>query len=199
MIYHIFLHFRNLSYLFYQKAAANPEKEICPLNGIYSMKGVIGPPFLANRHKRNRINKQHGSHHHHDMIDINTGSNSNSNKRHNVYSFRNTENNDQNWHLHSHVKTIRHRRAADIEIGGNKERTSDDDGVLINVLKNELNLVSTIDQLNRNKRDTTNCATMTNMRRTLSFGCTDENTIDVDPSCGDEGEEGEFFIDCSSS
>jgi hypothetical protein len=162
--------------------AANPEKEICPLDGIYTMKGAIGPPFLASRHKRNRINKQHGSHHHHDSVE-----NSNTNKRHNVYSFRNTESNDHDWHSHSHVKSIRHRRSVDVK--AIKQRTAADDGVLINVLKNELHFMSTINQLSRNKRDTSNCVGMSNTQRTLSFGCTDESTIDVDPACGDEGDE----------
>lgn len=173
-----------LSAFSFAATAANPEKEICPLDGIYTMKGVIGPPFLSSRRKRNRNNKQHGTHHHHDLLDIN-----NSNKRHNVYSFRNTENNDQHWNLHSHIKTIRHRRS----VVENKADTDTETGVLINTLKNEFNLVSTINQLNRNKRDTSNCATMANVQRTLSIGCTNENTVDVDPTCGDKADEGKYL------
>lgn len=38
-------------------------EQVCPLEGLYGLRGAIGPPYVTSRHKRNH-NKGH--HHHHD-------------------------------------------------------------------------------------------------------------------------------------
>lgn len=41
---------------------------MCPLEGLYKLKGAVGPPYITSRHKRNHSNKGHNhSHHHHDI------------------------------------------------------------------------------------------------------------------------------------
>jgi len=63
-------------YLFYfilfylQKIIASyPESQECPLGGSYGLRGPIGPPYVASRHKRNHSNKGHNihGHHHHEV------------------------------------------------------------------------------------------------------------------------------------
>jgi len=45
--------------------ASNPDLAICPMEGIYTLRGAIGPPYLATRHKRNHNGKSHLGHGHH--------------------------------------------------------------------------------------------------------------------------------------
>lgn len=43
--------------------ASTVDPQECPLNGLYNLRGAIGPPYISSRHKRNH-NKGH--HHHHE-------------------------------------------------------------------------------------------------------------------------------------
>lgn len=52
--------------------ASNPDPQICPMEGLYTLRGAIGPPYLATRHKRNH-NKVHSLHNHHHQYDGNGG------------------------------------------------------------------------------------------------------------------------------
>lgn len=51
--------------------ASNPDLAMCPMEGIYTLRGAIGPPYLATRHKRNHNGKSHlgHGHHHHESAD----------------------------------------------------------------------------------------------------------------------------------
>lgn len=41
------------------------------MEGLYNLRGAIGPPYLTTRHKRNHNNKLHLTHgHHHSQIDL---------------------------------------------------------------------------------------------------------------------------------
>ena len=44
--------------------ASNPDPEICPLDGSYTLRGLISPPYSTSRHKRNHNSKLHNNHHH---------------------------------------------------------------------------------------------------------------------------------------
>lgn len=46
------------------RAANNPESQICPLQGLYALRGAVGPPYISSRHKRNHNSKAHSHHHH---------------------------------------------------------------------------------------------------------------------------------------
>lgn len=40
--------------------ASNPDPQICPMEGLYTLRGAIGPPYMTSRHKRNHNNRFHG-------------------------------------------------------------------------------------------------------------------------------------------
>ncbi|XP_037912668.1 uncharacterized protein LOC119652536 isoform X4 [Hermetia illucens] len=85
--------------------ASSPESQICPLEGLFSLRGAIGPPYITSRHKRNHNNKGHNQHghHHHEQ----------GHKRHGIQSFRNSEEFGQtSWQSHTRGLSIRSRRAA---------------------------------------------------------------------------------------
>lgn len=87
--------------------ASNPDPQICPLEGLYHLRGAIGPPYISSRHKRNHNNNkghvQHG-HHHHETV----------HKRHTALSLHNTEEvGHTSWHSNTRTGLpIRHRRDA---------------------------------------------------------------------------------------
>ncbi|XP_059620762.1 uncharacterized protein LOC132263675 isoform X2 [Phlebotomus argentipes] len=92
--------------------AINPESEVCPLEGLYPVRGAIGPPYAASRHKRNHSNnsKGHIHGHHHEI---------NSHRRHGSLSFRNSEeiNDGGSWHRQTRGVAVRERRSVNPERG----------------------------------------------------------------------------------
>ncbi|XP_017484335.1 PREDICTED: uncharacterized protein LOC108373008, partial [Rhagoletis zephyria] len=101
--------------------ASNPDPQICPMEGLYNLRGAIGPPYLTTRHKRNHNNKIHSTHgHHHTQSELavaSAGSESESNgyarKRHATLSFRNTEKTEKgSWHANTRGLPGRNRRDA---------------------------------------------------------------------------------------
>ncbi|XP_055678392.1 uncharacterized protein LOC129787100 isoform X2 [Lutzomyia longipalpis] len=88
--------------------AINPESEVCPLEGLYPIRGAIGPPYVASRHKRNHSNNSNKGHihggHHHEI---------NSHRRHGSLSFRNSEEvgDASSWHRQTRGITTRERRS----------------------------------------------------------------------------------------
>ncbi|XP_055847467.1 uncharacterized protein LOC129913071 isoform X2 [Episyrphus balteatus] len=89
--------------------ASNPDPQICPLEGLYHLRGAIGPPYISSRHKRNHNNNkghtQHG-HHHHDVV----------HKRHTTLSLHNTQElGHTSWHSNTRTGLpIRNRRDANL-------------------------------------------------------------------------------------
>lgn len=173
-------------------AASNPESEVCPVEGLYGLRGAIGPPFLASRHKRNHNNNSRATriHNHHSTSKNNDGYGQ---RRHGPLSFRRSEMLDHNsWHAQTRDVTVRSKRAAakllllaenngggDV-VGDSGIRGGVDDGMSG---RNE--------QQARARRDTANCVVDVNARRQLLVGCTETNVIEVRPSCVEDGDEGE--------
>ncbi|XP_055698220.1 uncharacterized protein LOC129798843 isoform X2 [Phlebotomus papatasi] len=141
--------------------AINPESEICPLEGLYPIRGAIGPPYVASRHKRNHSNNNNKGHihggHHHEI---------NSHRRHGSLSFRNSEeiNDGGSWHRQTRGIATRERRSvqpvSDTAIGPGRSR-----------------------------RDIPTCVTNYNSVRRLLIGCRQTNIIEVHPTCSEDGDE----------
>lgn len=108
--------------------------------------------------------KRGHAHHHHDAY----------HRRHDTLSFRNSEESEQLWQSAGRSLSPRHRREAEIEIVEQDVEDTDSDTSL------EL----------RSKRDTPGCMINYNSNRRLKIGCTRHDAIDVNPSCSDEGDEG---------
>lgn len=49
--------------MFITVTAATVDPQECPLNGLYSLRGAIGPPYMSSRHKRNHKIGHHHAHH----------------------------------------------------------------------------------------------------------------------------------------
>lgn len=122
----------HLNIYFFISTASNPDPETCPLEGSYTLRGVISPPYSSSssssssfsRHKRNHNSKLHSNHHHtHDLSSLDgggSGSNvgdvgsritNNNFKAHTSLSFRNEEDSLKSWHLNDHNKSLRQRRS----------------------------------------------------------------------------------------
>jgi len=107
-------------FFFFFGSASNPEPEICPLDGSYTLRGLISPPYISSsRHKRNHNSKQHNSNHHH-LHDLSLDSSSSSIssissksnfKTHTSLSFRNEEDSLKSWHFNDRNKSLRQRRS----------------------------------------------------------------------------------------
>lgn len=104
--------------------ASNPDPQICPMEGLYNLRGAIGPPYLTTRHKRNHNNKLHLTHgHHHSQIDlvvaagtaIGSDGGGYANKRQATLTFRDAEQVDKgSWHSNTRgLQPGRNRRATD--------------------------------------------------------------------------------------
>lgn len=101
------------SYFRSSTAASNPESEICPLEGSYTLRGLISPPYTsASRHKRNHNSKLHSNHHHlHDLSSLDEQPASSNFKAHTSLSFRNEEDSLKSWHFSDRNKSLRQRRS----------------------------------------------------------------------------------------
>lgn len=93
--------------------------------------------------------------------------------RHGSLSFRSNEETDQMWRLEGRPLVLRHRRSVD-EV---QTDTDTDDTAMQRV-----------------KRQNQGCLVDYNSYRRLKIGCTRQDVIDVNPSCSEEGEEGELTL-----
>lgn len=94
--------------------ASNPDSEICPLDGSYTLRGLISPPYTStSRHKRNHNSKLHNNHHHllHDLSSLDGRIANNNFKAHTSLSFRNEEDSLKSWHFNDRNKSLRQRRS----------------------------------------------------------------------------------------
>ncbi|XP_032576691.1 uncharacterized protein LOC6614375 isoform X1 [Drosophila sechellia] len=164
--------------------ASNPDLAICPMEGIYSLRGAIGPPYLATRHKRNHNGKSHlgHGHHHHEGAD----SGNFGHKGHSSLSFRNAERMERgSWHANTRGLPVRSRRNAPKDPQEHQQQQQEA-LVLekVNSSNTSVGFVAT-----RNRRDVPGCVPNYNAQRQLWVGCTAENLIDVSPLCSVDGEE----------
>ncbi|XP_067618574.1 uncharacterized protein aus isoform X2 [Eurosta solidaginis] len=114
--------------------ASNPDPQMCPMEGLYNLRGAIGPPYLTTRHKRNHNNKIHATHGHHHASQSDVGiastvsgseSSGHARKRHVTLSLRNSETTDKTS-LHADTRGLaeRNRRAASSAINNNTNNTN---------------------------------------------------------------------------
>ncbi|KAH8407965.1 hypothetical protein KR222_005861, partial [Zaprionus bogoriensis] len=158
--------------------ASNPEPHICPMEGLYNLRGAIGPPYLVTRHKRNHNGKTHlgHGHHHHESSD----SGDFGHKGHISLSFRNAERLERgSWHANTRGLPVRSRRNAPQQqqqalVLGNNNNSNDTSVGFIAA---------------RSRRDVPGCVTNYNAQRQLWIGCSAPNAIDVSPLCSVDGEE----------
>lgn len=97
--------------------------------------------------------------------------------RHGVLSFRGGEGNpstEEMWRFEGRPLVLRHRRSVTPQI---TDATVDE-----------------LELLQRAKRQNQGCMIDYNSVRRLKIGCTQQTIIDVNPSCSDEGEEGEIYF-----
>ncbi|KAG5672930.1 hypothetical protein PVAND_003018 [Polypedilum vanderplanki] len=168
--------------------AANPDPEICPLDGSYTLRGIISPPYSTSRHKRNHNSKLHNNHHHpHDLLlessrITNNNNNYNNFKAHTSLSFRNEDVSLKSWHLNDRNKSLRQRRStnddAEVDVENSIPR-----GAFIEVT-DDGSEVSDIDddqviKLVRNKRNDDNDNKLSNV---VDFDDGNSNSYSNDPS-----------------
>ncbi|XP_036672800.3 uncharacterized protein aus isoform X4 [Drosophila suzukii] len=160
--------------------ASNPDLAICPMEGIYTLRGAIGPPYLATRHKRNHNGKSHlghGHHHHEGAESGNFG-----HKGHSSLSFRNAERMERgSWHANTRGLPVRSRRNAP------KDPPEQQQALVLEKVNSSDTSVGFV--ATRNRRDVPGCIPNYNAQRQLWVGCTAENLIDVSPLCSVDGEE----------
>ncbi|ALC45334.1 CG16791 [Drosophila busckii] len=168
--------FNKMSYI--TLLASNPELHICPMEGMYNLRGAIGPPYVVTRHKRNHNGKSHlgHGHHHHESAD----SGSFGHKGHSSLSFRNAERMERgSWHGNTRGLPVRSRRNAPPQA----EAEALQQALVLN------NDTSVGFIASRNRRDVPACVTNYNAQRQLQIGCSEANVIDVSPLCSVDGEE----------
>lgn len=111
------------------KPASNPDSEICPLDGSYTLRGLISPPYTSTpRHKRNHNSKLHNNHHHlHDLSSLDDRIANNNFKAHTSLSFRNEEDSLKSWHFNDRNKSLRQRRSLLLLRSGDEEQSTESD------------------------------------------------------------------------
>ncbi|XP_004533552.1 uncharacterized protein LOC101448707 isoform X2 [Ceratitis capitata] len=129
--------------------ASNPDPQICPMEGLYNLRGAIGPPYLTTRHKRNHNNKMHLTHgHHHAQSELalagavagNEGV-AYTNKRQATLTFRNAEKVDRgSWHANTRGLPGRSRRDAITVVSNSSANAINDAETLehVNILEGKL-------------------------------------------------------------
>ncbi|XP_017056907.2 uncharacterized protein LOC108098499 isoform X2 [Drosophila ficusphila] len=178
--------------------ARDSDLAICPMEGIYTLRGGIGPPYLATRHKRNHNGKSHlgHGHHHHESTD----SGNFGHKGHSSLSFRNAERMERgSWHANTRGLPVRSRRNApkdpqeqhpqqqqqQTQQQGQKGQQQE---ALVLEKVNSSSDTSVGFVATRSRRDVPGCPNYSAQRQ-LWVGCTAANLIDVSPLCSVEGEE----------
>uniref|UniRef100_A0A1I8PLB2 Uncharacterized protein n=1 Tax=Stomoxys calcitrans TaxID=35570 RepID=A0A1I8PLB2_STOCA len=179
--------------------ASNPDPQICPMEGLYTLRGAIGPPYMTTRHKRNHNNKVHGFHSHHHLYESNERGVLH--RRHTSLSFRNSNPNERSaWHSNTRGLPGRSRRDASStttkpNVTQASESTPQKDVTTqeILVVGNNTNVGFVQDPDSdtrlRSRRNVPECITNYKAQRQLWIGCTEPNLIDVRPLCNDEGDE----------
>ncbi|XP_037808018.1 uncharacterized protein LOC119601262 isoform X2 [Lucilia sericata] len=172
--------------------ASNPDPQICPMEGLYTLRGAIGPPYLATRHKRNH-NKVHGLHNHHHQYEGNNGREY-LHKRHSSLSFRNSQHDEKNaWHSNTRGLPVRSRRDASSTVTPLATLNSNQTTQEILVVGNNTNVGFVQNPVSdtrlRSRRNVPECVTNYKAQRQLWVGCTEANVIDVRPMCNEEGDE----------
>ncbi|KAH8360056.1 hypothetical protein KR093_010413 [Drosophila rubida] len=186
--------------------ASNPEPHICPMEGLYNLRGAIGPPYLVTRHKRNHNGKSHlgHGHHHHESSDSGDFGHKgylqfckHSFKhcsivyiccRRSTLSFRNAERMERDsWHANTRGLPVRSRRNAPQAQAQQQHQQQQQALVLSSLNSNNDTSVGFIAP--RSRRDVPGCVTNYNAQRQLWVGCSAPNAIDVSPLCSVDGEE----------
>ncbi|XP_052858408.1 uncharacterized protein LOC128266148 isoform X1 [Drosophila gunungcola] len=166
--------------------ASNPDLAICPMEGIYTLRGAIGPPYLATRHKRNHNGKSHlgHGHHHHEGAD----SGNFGHKGHSSLSFRNAERMERgSWHANTRGLPVRSRRNAPKDPQEQQQQQQQQQALVLEKVNSSDTSVGFV--ATRNRRDVPGCVPNYNAQRQLWVGCSAENLIDVSPLCSVDGEE----------
>lgn len=159
--------------------ASNPESEVCPIDGLYGLRGAIGPPYIPSRHKRNH--NQRSVHNNHSLLGHETVSQQQQqqHRRHNnnPLSFRSSSSEQlarHTWKYPTRGLAVRNRRDT--------------------VKQGETKSIAVSNQRNndtRVRRDANGCIVNFNSRRQLLVGCTETNVIEVRPYCTEDNDEGE--------
>ncbi|XP_032596202.1 uncharacterized protein LOC6567544 isoform X1 [Drosophila grimshawi] len=167
--------------------ASNPEPHICPMEGLYNLRGAIGPPYLVTRHKRNHNGKSHLGHgHHHHSESVGSDSGSFGHKGHSTLSFRNAERMERSsWHANTRGLPVRSRRNA--PPAQQQQDQHHQEALVLGGLSSNDTSVGFI--ATRSRRDVPGCVTNYNSQRQLWVGCSAPNVIDVSPLCTVDGEE----------
>ncbi|EDW58434.2 uncharacterized protein Dvir_GJ14437 [Drosophila virilis] len=174
--------------------ASNPEPHICPMEGLYNLRGAIGPPYLVTRHKRNHNGKSHLGHGHHHYHGDGLDAGSFGHKGHSTLSFRNAERMERgSWHANTRGLPVRSRRNA---LPAQQQQPHQEQVQLQHQVQQQQALVlSSANDTSvgfvatRNRRDVPGCVTNYNAQRQLWVGCSAPNVIDVSPLCSVDGEE----------
>ncbi|XP_030562711.1 uncharacterized protein LOC115764020 isoform X2 [Drosophila novamexicana] len=167
--------------------ASNPEPHICPMEGLYNLRGAIGPPYLVTRHKRNHNGKSHLGHGHHHYHGDGLDAGSFGHKGHSTLSFRNAERMERgSWHANTRGLPVRSRRnALPAQQQQQQEQLQQQQALVLSSANDtSVGFVAT-----RSRRDVPGCVTNYNAQRQLWVGCSAPNVIDVSPLCSVDGEE----------
>lgn len=140
--------------------ANNPETQICPMEGFYSIKGFLIPSSSISRHKRNHNNKSR-SHRHREVV-----------------SFRNQESAEGYYYNLEKRKAFSRMRRTAASTAQVLQQPSD------NVTQDFYSLEST-----RARRETMGCNINHNTNRRLYIGCNENTVIEVKPKCKNDEEE----------
>lgn len=168
------------SNLLFPSAASNPESEVCPLDGLYGLRGAIGPPYIPSRHKRNHNQRSAAAHNNTGHSVFNHDAAATQRRSRSPLSFRSGGGSEQwtrdAWRQPTRGIAVRNRRdtaEGGQEGGGAKERNGN----------------QRVDS-GRFRRNTGNCVVNYNSRRQLLVGCTETNVIEVHPYCTEDNDEG---------
>lgn len=171
---------------------------MCPIDGLYGLRGAIGPPYIPSRHKRNHnqrasSNGGHTNNHSvfgHETVGAAEGAVAVAaqHRRHNPSSFRSASSSEQftrhSWKSPTRGVAIRNRR----DTAAEEQEKSRGSGTATPQLvqRNDTRI----------RRDANGCVVNFNVRRQLLVGCTETNVIEVRPYCTEDNDEGEWMGNC---
>lgn len=162
---------------------STPESQICPLGGLYTLRGQIGPPHMNSRHKRNHNNKVYHAERE-----------ASSNKRYRPLSYRNTEETNQQNVAKSLGRNISLRQRRSLAENKSNSNEPKESIPRITSISGNINISATSD-IERKRRDAPNCVVNYNAKRQLLVGCNEPNIIETRPVCNgnEDGDEGEKY------
>lgn len=151
---------------------------MCPIDGLYGLRGAIGPPYIPSRHKRNHNQRSAGHTNNHSVFGHDTmavaSQQQQQHRRHIQSSFRSSSSSEQlarhSWKSPTRGVAVRNRRDTEVAT----------------LPKNDT----------RVRRDANGCVVNHNSRRQLLVGCTETNVIEVRPYCTEDNDEGGSKISC---